>query len=133
MKIDKTMVSFLEPGNIYELPTSTNWIELWRYITLELKQSSIWFIPFLKSDIVAKLLLRKWPKHVLEELVNGDYLFYAFDYDDIKSIMATIYLDFEKRKKDWLVIKADSAFIDKNREHIEKLAKKNYFKVILIY
>ena len=133
MKIDKTIVSLLEPGNIYELPTSTNWIELWRYITLELKQSSIWFIPVFKGDIVAKLLLRKWPKHVLEELVNGDYLFYAFDYDDIKSIMATIYLDFEKHKKDWLVIKADSAFIDKNREHIEKLAKKNYFKVILIY
>lgn len=133
MKIDKTIVSFLEPGQIYELPTSTNWLELWRYITLELKQSSIWFIPFLKGDIVAKLLLRIWPKHVLEELVNGDYLFYAFDYDDIKSIMATIYLDFEKHKKDWLVIKADSAYIEKYRGQIQELANNISFKVILIY
>ena len=133
MKIDKTIVSLLEPGNIYELPTSTNWLELWRFITLELKQSSIWFIPFFKGDIVAKLLLRKWPKHVLEELVNGDYLFYAFDYDDIKSIMATIYLDFEKHKKDWLVIKADSAYIEKYRGQIQELANNISFKVILIY
>ena len=133
MKIDKTIVSFLEPGQIYELPTSTNWLELWRYITLELKQSSIWFIPFLKGDIVAKLLLRIWPKHVLEELVNGDYLFYAFDYDDIKSIMATIYLDFEKHKKVWLVIKADSAYIEKYRGQIQELANNISFKVILIY
>jgi len=133
MKIDKTIVSFLEPGQIYELPTSTNWLELWRYITLELKQSSIWFIPFFKGDIVAKLLLRIWPKHVLEELVNGDYLFYAFDYDDIKSIMATIYLDFEKHKKDWLVIKADSAYIEKYRGQIQELANNISFKVILIY
>ena len=133
MKTNKTFVSVFVPGQICELPTSTNWMELWRTITLELKQSSIWFIPLFKGDIVAKFLLRKWPKHVLEELANGDYLFYAFDCVDIKSIMATIYSDFEKHKKDWLVIKADSAFIDKNREHIQELAKKNNFKVILIY
>lgn len=133
MKIDKTFVSFLEPGQIYELPASTNWIELWRYITLELKQSSIWFIPFFKGDIVAKLLLRKWPKHVLEELVNGDYIFFPFDCDSIKSIIATIFSDYEKCKKDWLVIKADPAYIEKYREQIQELANKISFKVILIY
>ena len=78
------------------------------------------------------------PGLILDATTNAQepsegYLFYAFDCDDIKSIMATIYSDFEKHKKDWLVIKADSAFIDKNREHIQELAKKNNFKVILIY
>ena len=58
---------------------------------------------------------------------------YAFDYDDIKSIMATIYLDFEKHKKDWLVIKADSAYIEKYRGQIQELANNISFKVILIY
>ena len=48
-------LQFIQPGNVHELPGSTNWMKLWRYITLELKQSSVWFIPNFSSDAFVKV------------------------------------------------------------------------------
>ena len=47
-------LQFIQPGYVHELPSSTNWMKLWRYITLELKQSSVWFIPNFSSNAVIK-------------------------------------------------------------------------------
>ena len=119
-------------GEVHELPSSTNWMKLWKYITLELKQSSIWFIPNFKSEIFAKVLKKRWSKGDLERILKGDYVFYDLNDFDMNSIMKTIYFDLEKNKKDWLIIKCDSYFVEKNRERLERIAKDLNTRVILI-
>ena len=125
-------IQFYLPGKVYELPTYTNWIKLWRYITLELKQSSIWFIPNFKGEIFAKVIKKRWPKGDLERIIKGDYVFYDLNDFDMDSIMKTIYFDLEKHKKDWLIIKCDTYFVEKHREQLERLAKDLNTRVILI-
>jgi len=116
-------IQYYLPGGVYELSSSTNWMKLWKYITLELKQSSIWFIPNFKSEIFAKVLKKRWSKGDLERILKGDYVFYDLNDFDMDSIMKTIYFDLEKHKKDWLIIKCDSYFVEKNREQIQRIAK----------
>ena len=125
-------LQFIQPGNTHELPSSTNWMKLWKYITLELKQSSIWFIPNFKSEIFAKVLKKRWSKGDLERILKGDYVFYDLNDFNMDSIMKTIYFNLEKHKKAWLIIKCDSYFAEKNREQLERLAKDLNTRLILI-
>ena len=125
-------LQFIQPGNTHELPSSTNWIKLWRYITLELKQSSIWFIPNFRSDAVIKVLKKRWSRGDLERITKGDYHFYDFNAGNIQSITATVILDFEKIEKDWLIIKCDYDFVEKNREQLQRIAKDLNTRVVLI-
>lgn len=120
------------PGVVRELDSSTNWMKLWKYITLELKQSSIWFIPYTNGNIIAKLMQKRWSKEDIERIIKGDYVFYDLNDFDMNSIMKTIYFDLEKHKKDWLIIKCDSYFAEKNREQIQRIAKDLNTRVILI-
>ena len=120
------------PGEVRELPSSTNWMKLWRYITLELKHSSIWFIPNFKSEIFAMVLKKRWSKGDLERILKGDYVFYDLNDFDMDSIMKTIYFDLEKHKKDWLIIKCDSYFAEKNREQLQRISKDLNTRMIMI-
>ena len=119
-------------GEVHELPSSTNWMKLWKYITLELKQSSIWFIPYTNGNIVASLMQKRWSKCDIERIMKGDHVFYDLNDFDMNSIMKTIYFDMEKHKKDWLIFKCDFYFAEKNREQLERLAKDLNTRVILI-
>lgn len=123
-------LQFMQPGYVHELPNSTNWMKLWRYITLELKQSSIWFIPNFKEEIFAKVFQKSWSKGNIERILNRDYAFYAFD--DFNSIITTLYSNLEKHKKDWLVIKSSPIFSERYWGRIQKLAIDLNIKVILI-
>ena len=123
-------LQFILPGYVQELPTSTNWMKLWRYITLELKQSSIWFIPNFKEEIFVKVFQKRWSKGNMERILKRDYAFYAFD--DFNSIITTLYLDLGKHKKDWLIIKSTPIFVERYWEQIQKLAIGLNIKVILI-
>ena len=125
-------LQFIQPGNTHELSSSTNWMKLWRYITLELKQSSVCFIPNFSSNAVIKVLKKRWSKGDLERIIKGDYCFYAFNEANIQSITATICLDLEKFKKDWLIIKCDLDFVEKNREQLQRIAKDLNTRVVLI-
>ena len=125
-------LQFIQPGYVQELPSSTNWMKLWRYITLELKQSSVWLIQNFSSDAFLKVLKKRWSKGDLERIIKGDYCFYAFNEANIQSISATICLDLEKFKKDWLIIKCDYDFVEKNREQLQRNAKDLNTKVVLI-
>jgi hypothetical protein len=116
-------LQFIKPGYTQELSSSTNWMKLWRYITLELKQSSVWLIPNFSSDAFLKVLKKRWSKGDLERIIKGDYCFYDFNAGNIQSITATVILDFEKFKKDWLIIKCDYDFVEKNRERLHRIAK----------
>ena len=120
------------PGEVRELDSSTNWMKLWKYITLELKQSSIWFIPYTKGTIIAKLMQKRWSKEDIERIIKGDYVFYDLNDFDMDSIMKTIYFNLEKHKKDWLIIKCDSYFAEKNREQLQIIAKDLNTRVIMI-
>lgn len=120
------------PGDVSELPNSANWMKLWKYITLELKQSSIWFLPYTNGNIVARLMQKRWSKSDIERIKEGEYIFYTFDDGDMKSIVATIYLDLDKHKKDWLIIKNSPGFVEKNREQIERIAKNLNIRVIIM-
>ena len=124
---------FVQPGYTQELPSTTNWMKLWRYITLELKQSSIWFIPNFSSDAFIKVLKKRWLKCDLERIIKGDYFFYDFNEGNIQSITATVCFGFEKFKKDWLVIKCDYNFVEKNREQLQRIANDLNTRVVLIY
>jgi hypothetical protein len=126
-------LQFIQPGNVHELPGSTNWMKLWRYITLELKQSSVWFIPNFSSDAFAKVLKKRWSKDDLERIIKGDYCFYDFNAGNIQSITATVILDFEKFKKDWVIIKCNYDFVEKNREQLQKIAKNLNTRVVMIF
>lgn len=126
-------LQFIQPGNTHELPSSTNWMKLWKYITLELKQSSVWFIPNFRSDVFSKVLKKRWSKGDLERIIKGDYRFYDFNAGNIQSITATVIMDFEGFKKDWLIIKCDNDFVEKNREELHRIAKELNTRVILIY
>lgn len=126
-------LQFIYPGNIHELPSPTNWMKLWRYITLELKQSSVWFIPNFSSDAFSKVLKKRWSKGDLERIIKGDYCFYDFNAGNIQSITATVIMDFEKFKKDWLIIKCDYDFVEKNREQLQRIAKDLNTRVVLIF
>lgn len=126
-------LQFIQPGNVHELPGSTNWMKLWRYITLELKQSSVWFIPNFSSDAFAKVLKKRWSKDDLERIIKGDYCFYDFNAGNIQSIIATVILDFEKFKKDWVIIKCNYDFVEKNREQLQKIAKNLNTRVVMIF
>ena len=125
-------LQFIQPGNTHELPSSTNWMKLWRYITQELKQSSIWFIPNFSSAAFSKVLKKKWSKGDLERIIKGDYCFYDFNAGNIQSITATVIMDFERFKKDWLIIKCDYDFAEKNREQLQKIAKNLNTRVVMI-
>lgn len=125
-------LQFIQPGNTHELPSSTNWMKLWRYITLELKQSSVWLIPNFSSDAVIKVLKKRWSRGDLERIIRGDYRFYDFNAGNIKSITATVIMDLEKFKKDWLIIKCDYDFVEKNREQLQRIAKDLNTRVVLI-
>lgn len=105
-------------------------MKLWRYITLELKQSSIWFIPKFKEEIFVKVFQKKWSKGNMGRILKRDYAFYAFD--DFNSIITTLYSDLEKHKKDWLIIKSTPIFAERYREWVQKLATDLNIKVILI-
>ena len=125
-------LQFIQPGNTHELPSSTNWMKLWRYITLELKQSSVWLIPNFSSDAVIKVLKKRWSRGDLERIIRGDYRFYDFNAGNIKSITATVIMNLEKFKKDWLIIKCDYDFVEKNREQLQRIAKGLNTRVVLI-
>ena len=125
-------LQFIQPGNIHELPSSTNWMKLWKYITLELKQSSVWFIPNFSGNAFAKVLKKKWSRGDIERIIKGDYLFYDFNDGNIQSITATAILNWNKFKKDWLIIKCDYDFVEKNREQLQKIAKDLNTRVVLI-
>ena len=125
-------LQFIQPGNTHELPSSTNWMKLWRYITLELKQSSVWFIPNFNSNAAIKVLKKRWSRGDLERIIKGDYRFYDFNAGNIQSITATVIMDFEGFKKDWLIIKCDNDFVEKNREPLQRIAKDLNTRVILI-
>ena len=125
-------LQFIQPGNTHELPSSTNWMKLWRYITLELKQSSVWFIPNFSSDAFVKVLKKRWSRGDLERIRKGDYRFYALNEVNIRSITATVIMNFEKFKKDWLIIKCDYEFVEKNREQLRRIAKDLNTRVVLI-
>jgi hypothetical protein len=105
-------------------------MKLWRYITLELKQSSIWFIPNFKEDYFVKVFQKRWSKGNMERIFKRDYAFYAFDEFD--SITSTLYSDLEKHKRDWLIIKCDYDIVEKNREQLQKIAKDLNSRVVLI-
>ena len=125
-------LQFIQPRNTHELPSSTNWMKLWRYITLELKQSSVWFIPNFSSNAFAKVLKKRWSRGYLERIIKGDYCFYAFNEANIQSITATVIMDLEKFKKDWLIIKCNYDFVEKNREQLQRIAKELNTRVVLI-
>ena len=126
------MLQFVQPGFTQELPSTTNWMKLWRYITLELKQSSIWFIPNFSSDAFSKVLKKKWSKGDLERIIKGDYYFYDFNTGNIQSITATVIMDFGEFNKDWLIIKCDYNFVEKNREQLQRIANDLNTRVVLI-
>ena len=126
-------LQFIQPGNTHELPSSTNWMKLWRYITLELKQSSVWFIPNFNCNAAIKVLKKRWSRGDLERIIKGDYRFYDFNAGNIQSITATVIMDFERFKKDWLIIKCDNDFVEKNREELHRIAKELNTRVLLIY
>ena len=98
-------LQFIQPGNTQELASSTNWMKLWRYITLDLKQSSVWFIPNYSSDALIKVLKKRWSRGDFERIIKGNYCFYDFNASNIQTIMATVCSDLDKFKKDWLIIK----------------------------
>lgn len=123
-------LQFVQPGFTKELPSMTNWMKLWRYITLELKQSSIWFIPNFNEEIFAKVFQKRWSKGNMERILKRDYTFYAFD--DFDSISSTLYSDLEKHKRDWLIIKCDYDIVEKYREQLQKIAKDLNSRVVLI-
>ena len=125
-------LQFIQPGNTHELPSSTNWMKLWRYITLELKQSSVWFIPNFSSDAFIKVLKKRWSKVDLQRLLKGDYRFYDFNTVNIQSITATVIMNFEEFNKDWLIIKCDYDFVEKNRKPLQRIANDLKTRVILI-
>lgn len=125
-------LQFVQPGFTQELPSSTNWMKLWRYITLELKQSSIWFIPNFSSAAFSKVLKKKWSKGDLERIIKGDYYFYDFNTGNIQSITATVIMDFGEFNKDWLIIKCDYNFVEKNREQLQRIANDLNTRVVLI-
>ena len=125
-------IQCFSPGCVEEFPSSTNWMKLWKYITLELKQSSIWFLPYTNGNIVARLMQKRWSKGDIERIIKGDYVFYDLNDFDMNPIMKTIYFDLEKHKKDWLIIKNSSDFVEKNREQIQKIGKDLNIRVILI-
>ena len=108
-------------------------MKLWRYITLELEQSSVWFIPNFSSDAFSKVLKKRWSKGDLERIIKGDYFFYDFNVGNIQSITATVCIGFEKFKKDWLIIKCDYNFVEKNREQLQRIANDLNTRVVLIY
>ena len=124
------MLQFIQPGYTQELSSTTNWMKLWRYITLELKQSSIWFIPNFKEDIFVKVFQKRWSKGNMERILKRDYAFYAFD--DFDSISSTLYSDFEEHKKDWVIMKSDYYYIEKNREQLQSIANDLHTRVVLI-
>ena len=126
-------LQFIQPGNVHELPGSTNWMKLWRYITLELKQSSVWFIPNFNSNAAIKVLKKRWSRGDLERIIKGDYRFYDFNAGNIQSITATVIMDYEKFMKDWLIIKCDYDFVEKNREQLQKIAKNLNTRVVMIF
>ena len=126
-------LQFIQPGNTHELPSSTNWMKLWRYITLELKQSSVWFIPNFNSNAAIKVLKKRWSRGDLERIIKGDYRFYDFNAGNIQSITATVIMDYEKCMKDWLIIKCDYDFVEKNREQLQKIAKDLNTRVVMIF
>jgi len=125
-------LQFIQPGYVQELPSSTNWMKLWKYITLELKQTSVWLIPNFSSDAFLKVLKKRWSKGDLERIIKGDYRFYDFNAGNIQSITATAIMDFEKFKKDWLIIKCDYDFVEKNREQLQRIANDLNTRVVLI-
>ena len=126
-------LQFIQSGNTHELPSSTNWMKLWRYITLELKQSSVCFIPNFSSNAVIKVLKKRWSRGDLERIIKGDYRFYDFNSGSIKSITATVIMDYEKFMKEWLIIKCDYDFVEKNREQLQKIAKDLNTRVVMIF
>lgn len=125
-------LQFVQPGFTLELPSTTNWMKLWRYITLELKQSSIWFIPNFSSAAFSKVLKKKWSKGDLERIIKGDYCFYDFNVGNIQSITATVIMDFGEFYKDWLIIKCDYNFVEKNRKQLQRIANDLNTRVVLI-
>lgn len=125
-------LQFVQPGYSQKLPSTTNWMKLWRYITLELKQSSVWFIPNFCSDAFSKVLKKRWSKGDLERIIKGDYRFYDFNSGNIQSITATVCFSLEKFKQDWLIIKCDYDFVEKNREKLERTAKDLNTRVLLL-
>lgn len=125
-------LQFIQPGNTHELSSSTNWMKLWRFITLELKQSSVWFIPNFSSDAFIKVLKKRWSKGDLQRILKGDYRFYDFNTVNIQSITATVIMNFEEFKKDWLIIKCDYDFVEKNRKPLQRIANDLNTRVVLI-
>ena len=121
---------FMQPGGVHKLPSSTNWMKLWRYITLELKQSSIWFIPNFKEEIFAKVFQKRWSKGNMERILERDYSFYAIG--DFNSIITTVFSDLEMHKKDWLIIKSTPDFAECYWERVQEMAKDLNSRLILI-
>ena len=112
-------LQFIQPGNIHELPNSTNWMKLW-------------LIPNFCSDAFIKVLKKRWSRGDLGRIIKGDYRFYDFNAGNIQSITATFCLSLEKFKKDWLIIKCDYDFVEKNREQLQRIANVLNTRVILI-
>lgn len=84
------------------------------------------------GNIFAKVLKKRWSKDDLEKVIKSDCRFCDFNDEDIHSIWATIILDLEKFKKDWIIIKCDYDFVEKNKEQLQRIANFLNTRVVLI-
>lgn len=134
-KYDFAYIKAFKKGEVYELPGNTNWMRLWKYIALNLKQSQVFFHALLNQRIMAKIMDKTWPQKDMDDICKEEYynLFSHVNlYIDFKLAVKSMYRYLPKYDMEWLIIKHCSRFMDENRQVVQKLAKDLNLKVIVI-
>lgn len=127
-----TDLSDIKPGEIHELPSTINWLQLWKHLTLDLKQSQLWLLGCQGRDSVVQLIAKNWPRNDLEGMSKGKFCHFTINDNDLRLAMSSIFLEVMTNKREWLIIKNTARFMDDNRPVIQKIAKDLNLKVLLL-
>ena len=119
-------------GEVYELPSTVNWIKLFNYINLNFSGAQIWIFAYLDFTVAIKQMEKSLSEKVVKRLINGECKFYRFNDVDFRLLYRNIFFDVMEHKTEWLIIKNSERFMEKNRSYIQELAHKLNLKVIVL-
>ena len=129
---DFSFIKEFKAGEVYELPSTTNWLQLWKYLTLRLNQSQVWAFSCLGYESVAKQITDNWPKKDVEGIAEGSFEFFSMNDWEFEMAIRPVLLDVIENKREWLIIKESQSFMEKHRQTIQKLAKDFNIKVVVL-
>jgi hypothetical protein len=129
---DLSCIKDYKVGEVYELPSTVNWIKLFDYINLNFSGSQIWVFAYLDYKVAVKQMKKSLSKRAIDRIIKKKCEFYRFEGRDFRLLYRNIFLYVMEHRSEWLIIKNSERFMEENRSYIQELAQQLNLKVIVL-